>query len=1015
MAIRIYALANEFGCDSKDLVTFCLVAGILGKGSALASLSDGETQIIRDYVQELRRGSEAAFDKILKATPKTLSISGLGIERIPEGVFRSNGLAGLLLQRNRISSLSESIGQLSRLTHLHLADNRLSKLPESIGQLDRLQVLELGNNQLAALPECIGGLHQLTRLDLSNNRLLSLPTSLKGLVGLQSLDLSGNQLTTLPEWLGDFAQLTELILSRCQLSTLPESMTKLVRLQKLDLWGNQLTVLPAYLGELPALQELDFSNNRLATLPRSLWNLARRKLQVSSVSMSGPSDSAPPQRQLQRLYLHGNEALGIPPEILGPRSVSSAITQRSPMVRGYGEESKKPADALAILDFFFKRQDEARRKLREAKMLLVGQGGVGKTSLVRRLMGQEFLPDQEQTEGINIVNWQVEVERVSLNPTTPSTKRRSRRRRKKQRSSRQFAEIASPLPSGKEAEIRLNVWDFGGQEIMHATHQFFLTKRSLYVLVLDARAGEQEGNLHYWLKTIQSYGGDSPVLVVVNKCEPPHHLPLDERRLMLDYAPNVVGVHYISCQNGHGIRELRLEIDHRIGEMPHVNDELPKSYFDIKEELELRASQEDFITQEQYSSVCRQHGVNDATAQQHLLQFLHDLGCVLHYDDPRQVYQIHDTNVLNPEWVTGGVYRIVMNHELRARGDGKVSLARLGEFLRGSGRYPPQRHRFLLDLMRKFDLCFAFPDGLDLFLVPELLSPNEPDVGWDMGETLDFQMHYSVLPRGLLPRFIVRTHHLLTKNPTYWRSGVVLEIDGCRVLVRGDTRQARVFIQVQGGTGAERRRALAVVRDHFQAIHAAIPRLEAKAQVPLPNDPQAPCVDYEYLCRLEREGVDRMLFPEASKPYSIRELLDGIDELNFDVFLSHDSRDKPAVRELAKLLRQRGVRPWLDEMYLTPGEPWKRELVEAVEFCRTVAVLLGPSGIGPWELEEARLALDEAVRLKKRLIPVLLPNAAEPSELLPPEWRMLEQRTRVDFRTGFLDEKLDSLCRGICD
>ena len=56
-------------------------------------------------------------------------------------------------------------------------------------------------------------------------------------------------------------------------------------------------------------------------------------------------------------------------------------------------------------------------------------------------------------------------------------------------------------------EYKLNVWDFGGQEIYHSTHQFFLTERSLYLLVWDALAEEEYGRIDYWLKTIQSVTG----------------------------------------------------------------------------------------------------------------------------------------------------------------------------------------------------------------------------------------------------------------------------------------------------------------------------------------------------------------------------------------------------------------------------------------------------------------------------------------------------------------------------
>ena len=119
---------------------------------------------------------------------------------------------------------------------------------------------------------------------------------------------------------------------------------------------------------------------------------------------------------------------------------------------------------------------------------------------------------------------------------------------------------------------------------MHATHQFFLTRRSLYLLVIDARAGEKESNIHYWLKIIQSYGGDSPVLVVVNKCDQHPH-ELNETRLMHDY-PNIGGFIQTSCSTGQAVAELRREIGKHVRRLPHVFDELPESYFAVKAELE---------------------------------------------------------------------------------------------------------------------------------------------------------------------------------------------------------------------------------------------------------------------------------------------------------------------------------------------------------------------------------------------------------------------------------------------
>jgi internalin A len=84
----------------------------------------------------------------------------------------------------------------------------------------------------------------------------------------------------------------------------------------------------------------------------------------------------------------------------------------------------------------------------------------------------------------------------------------------------------------------MHVWDFGGQEIMHATHQLFLTDRSLYLVVLDGRAGHQEAEADYWLRLIASLAPKSPVLVVLNKIKK-DHFALNRSALQQKY-PQVV-------------------------------------------------------------------------------------------------------------------------------------------------------------------------------------------------------------------------------------------------------------------------------------------------------------------------------------------------------------------------------------------------------------------------------------------------------------------------------------------
>jgi WD40 repeat protein len=120
----------------------------------------------------------------------------------------------------------------------------------------------------------------------------------------------------------------------------------------------------------------------------------------------------------------------------------------------------------------------------------------------------------------------------------------------------------------------------------------------------------------------------------------------------------------------------------------------------------------------------------------------------------------------------------------------------------------------------------------------------------------------------------------------------------------------------------------------------------------------------------------------------------------YDLFLSHNSRDKPVVERIAEKLARAGLGPWLDKWCLTPGGRWQEELAEGLAASSACAVFIGPADVGAWEREELAVALDRAVKDPFfRLFLVLLPGLPEPfdpSTLSP----FLSTRTWVDFRRG---------------
>jgi tetratricopeptide (TPR) repeat protein len=164
--------------------------------------------------------------------------------------------------------------------------------------------------------------------------------------------------------------------------------------------------------------------------------------------------------------------------------------------------------------------------------------------------------------------------------------------------------------------------------------------------------------------------------------------------------------------------------------------------------------------------------------------------------------------------------------------------------------------------------------------------------------------------------------------------------------------------------------------------------------------------------------ADRLSHPWTPRPHPLLGPADKLKGLprraplsdeTFDVFLSHNSKDKPAVRRIAEALRERGLRVWLDERELIPGRRWIPALEQAIQISNTAAVLVGENGFGPWEQPEYEGSLSEFVGRGLPVIPVLLPGAPEKPNLP----LFLKGFTWVDLRQGLTEEGLDRLEWGI--
>jgi internalin A len=768
-------------------------------------LSDNKIVIIPDVIAQL-------------ANLTDLDFSNNQIAVIPEVIAQRSQLESLSFIGNQISIIPDAIAQLTNLDSLYLTDNQIVVIPDAIAQLTNLTCLYLSSNQIAVIPDSVAQLTNLNSLDIGGNQIVAIPEAITQLTNLTALDFWVNQIAVIPETIAQLSNLTKLNISSNQIAVIPEAIAELTNLTSLSLWSNQIAVIPDAIAQLANLTSLDLSRNQIAVIPDAiaqLTNLTSLNLWSNQIEVIPDFLSTLPN--LKKLDLRRNP-LPISPEILGPP-----------------ELHKDPGSITDIFNYLNQLNSVEVRPLNEAKLLLVGQGSVGKTSLINRLLHDHYNPTEPQTDGLAVHSWPIHV---------------------------------------NSKDIRLNVWDFGGQETYHATHQFFLTKRSLYLLVCNCRTSEDENRLEYWLKLIQSFGDASPVIIVGNKKD---EQPLDlNRKALRDKYPNIKAILETSCQTGDGIPELRTAITQQIAQLREVYDLLPLKWFAVKEQLE--AMDQDFISYNQYIGICHKNDIPEEHNQNQLITLLHNLGLVLNYRD-HPILQ--STNVLNPNWVTTGIYAILSDETLKTETQGILTPSDLCRIL-DPQRYPKDRHHYLIELMKEFQLGFPMPHcPQSRFLLPGLLPKEEPENTELKGDTLEFQYHYSILPASIMSRFIVLTHDRIHKQ-TFWRSGVMLAYrEGDETYniarIKADPEDRKIFISISG-RDSTRRTFLSILRDTFSTIHRSFANPDDITEwVPVPGHPDADPLEYKELLGLEEMGDRTVTIGKLKLRLDLSQLLDGYE------------------------------------------------------------------------------------------------------------------------------------------
>lgn len=616
--------------------------------------------------------------------------------------------------------------------------NRLQRLTPSNGGWWR----RWWNNFPAANP--FAGLTCLRRLwlqgDFDNPFELSDLSHLAGLTQLQELDVSYTKVADLSPLAG-LIQLQKLFVWHIPVADL-SPLSGLAQLQMLSVSYTKVADLSPLAG-LVQLQLLFVSHTPVADLSPLSGLTQLQKLIVSSTKVADLSPLLPLLRQgvpvMWALFGEGN---GI--------YVDDCPLTHPPV------EVVQQGNA-AILNYFQESAAQGVDYLYEAKLLIVGEGGAGKTSLLRRLYqpGQPLPEECETTKGIDIHRHDF------------------------------------TLDNGRR--FRLNVWDFGGQEIYHATHQFFLTKRSLYVLLDDTRKDHksvQDEGFKYWLEAVDQLSEHSPLLIFQNE--------KGGRSKAIDTAgikgrfPSVKEVYRGNLEHPDAAAKLGEALAFYARQLPHIGEALPARWLDIRADIEAQAVDKPYIGRQDYFDLYARHLPFEREKALHLSRYFHDLGVFLHFqDDPLLVRTV----ILQNTWATEAVFKML---------DDETVKDRLGRFTQEDCRRVWQdsayadMHLELLALMQKFELCYRFADiQPDTWLVPQLLPPSKPAAlsGWERPGDLVLRYRYEFMPKGLVNRLMVRQHRFVVQAELGWANGVLFAQNDTQLLAEIPAKGGEIVLR----------------------------------------------------------------------------------------------------------------------------------------------------------------------------------------------------------------------------
>jgi len=664
---------------------------------------------------------------------------------------------------------------------------KLTELPESLGQLTQLQSLDLSKNQLTVLPEWLDQLTQLQFLDISENQLRIAPESIGSLTQLTSLFMGGNKLTDLPERLIRLTQLRSLLLNENQFGRSLETVTKCFRIVSL----------------LPNLEILYFSGNHLHEVENNLTevfailaqSISLRMLFISRNQISKLPEEIRWPKGLEDLSLDDNRLTDLPAPLGRLASLDGLDLEKNPLNPELDAAYK---EGLGAVKRYLRAKAEAQVILNEAKLILIGEGEVGKSCLLGALRGDPWEEGRLTTHGIEIKPVKV------IDPAT-------------------------------ETEITLNGWDFGGQRVYRPTHQLFFSAPAVYLVVWKPREGPQQGLVKEWIKLVKHREPDAKILVVATHGGPKERQPDINRQEIWDLFGKDTVVNFFHVESKppkynklkrrwtgtcKGINELKQAIAKVAGNLPGVGRSVPKRWHEVREAL--KRTDKAYLPLDRVLALCGEHKMSEEEAQD-FIRIAHRLGHLIYYGHD---LRLKDFVILKPDWLATAVSFVLDDEETREK-HGLVKFSRLGKLWSDKERapefrYPPEVHTMFLALMERFDLSYQVAgsplggqsDETSLIaqLVPDVRP--EPDIAREWPEQpaagdeqqvqtclIVDQKGQSATAEGLFYQLIVRLHKFSLgrqdfNGSVHWQRGLILDDDyNGRALMEHTGNDVRITVR----------------------------------------------------------------------------------------------------------------------------------------------------------------------------------------------------------------------------